>query len=440
MVHYHPAISSPGNGLLTHRSDAFANNIAPQYHQQSSRKERLSYARKNKKQWLTLDDKAQRISNTINRNSLGIDNNCCCNGVYRFVKERTQLYSMTQDDIFNELHTINLYTNGSLQDEQLLKKVIEHNSFLGSMIRVLPEKMTGCYDQFACNQIKGSTIDQFIDLGEKFSNMTIPNSLKSMIYKGMVHHYVDIFRLYDLTESFRAIRESACVDGQCGFIKFLLSKYNGIYCDTFEGYKESINPQSLQISSCRTYLQATDNAGKIIVWNLQTGEMLTDKVAYIQRTESLWQVTKYWSDYAVSLDINDIRQKRWDYFHKPEDCSQHTLDRCRDSALKNIALGEAILFTFFFGNPIPLFFVSDSNDVHTCDLKEQECRKIKNVVYVYKKPTVESLVALIAYHNSRGSLRELHALRNSKTMQSLTPIMQKHFQTLIDKQPISYQF
>jgi hypothetical protein len=332
---------------------------------------------------LTTEEKAQAISDKIDKDFLGLENNCYWDAIklfferYRYVHDNS---GKSPYQILYELNKIDGYIQQA-QDRKIIPALAEKNIIFKSLIDILIAR-SDYFGRFDLRQIdiKGSTIDRLYDEDRMFPSLPqLSRYIGSKIRNMILDKYNSIYPPTRVRPYYQEKQEwfmhtyAACISWRTQSV---------IHSIALRGFEHPINKISIEMSLNQKYMRAKDIVGNMLVWDVLTGERCNTNNRSFRN--QIWLKKEL---YEEGRDLWGIKFEHADEYH---------ISTCGSKG--------------FFG----------CNDAETPTL------------YLYKKPTFYSWLCHIALSNYLCNNDELDALLQSNMLNSLEGFVKDNFKRAIE--------
>jgi hypothetical protein len=320
-----------------------------------------------------IDNEVQRVFELVEQNHL---NKYLA---YWPIIRRYYLYcdaiSLNKNQVAGEISIIEYYISGDVDQERVLEKLKQQHWYVAFLMNVLVEKAIA-----KINKVRGSKIDVRCDqFMNTLWNNTDVSAVESIVYNRVIEHF------YSELDSINNIS-----------LEGIPQDLRGIYFTVLKGV-DQIESSSLSISSDDTYLRATDYNKNQTIWDTASGKMITNVI-----------------------DLHNIKHRRnihWipaerdkDFFGYDQDGEKYSVatPNCY-ATIKNLPI---------------LDMMQQSSSYIGCETK---------VITLFKKPELSLYLYQKAFDNSKNSLEELIALRDSKNFADIKGFAQENLKQYITK-------
>jgi len=340
---------------------------------------------------VTIDDEVERISNTIDKEILGIknDGNCCCNFLDRMVRRGTGYWSLSgfggEASIMRLLQQIDEYMQESSHQGANLMKLLEKKN--GVFSRLIASVMWYKEEQ----GITGSTIDGFLDHGCIFPQLS-PSLAKYIGTKLSWILFVPAHQRHSGNSPQSPSVKAYFSQGEKYIDLSSLCTYKkspDIHSIALTGHRYPIDEDSIMVSHDNKYIKATDipcpfdfEDSTTIIWDMVTGQRCDD----VEEEGIVWKEKELYEKNASTVG---------------------TIQFCQSNTKEQ-------------------YHVSLCNTYHVFG---SGCvsEKKQPALYLYKRPTWISDLCQTTFYKNRRNNDELDALLNSNMVQKkLTGFPQKN--------------
>lgn len=323
----------------------------------------------------TVDTETERVGILINQNHINKyqDSLWVVSKFYNFC----DALSLTDQQIEDEMNAIESYIAADVDKECVLQKLAQNCWYVSYLMHILIEKKTAEF-----NTVTGSKIDElYNDFMNVFFHCADKSNVKNIVYKRIFEHFLHELDGIDTLDS-------------------IPQELRGIYFTILKGF-DQVESSSLALSTNGKYVRATDHTradvfwGSTILWDTTSGQVITN-------VEDLCNM-KY------RENIEWLPAKRDRDFLGYEQGKQYSV------ATQNY---------YAMVKSLPII-----------DMMQQSAcigHKTK-VITLFKRPEMPLYFYQKAFDNSKNSLPELIALRDSKNLADITGFPQENLKQLIAK-------
>jgi len=282
--------------------------------------------------------------------------------------------SLNKNQVAGEISIIEYYILEGIDKDAVLQELTKKHWYVALLMKILADKTIA-----KINGIRGSKIDTRCDQIMHAMCHDSATVTEGMIYNRVIEHFYNE------------------LDGiENSFLDSIPQELRGIYFIVLKGI-DQVQSSSLSLSACNTYLRVTDDNKIDTIWDTTSGKVITDVI-------DLHNV-KYWK--KVNWIPAEREKDFWGYDCDGEKYSIATKN-CH-ATIKNLPI---------------LDMMQQSSSHIGCETK---------VITLFKRPELSLYFCQKAFENSKNSLAELIALRDSKHFADIKSFSQENLKQCVIK-------